>query len=58
MIRWEIYSDSWRLGSLWAMDKASALVQARRVYGFKELLWVWNLDSDIWKIDHDTVGAY
>ena len=43
---------------MWAMDKTSALVKARRDYGFKDLLWVWNLDSDIWKVDHDTVGLY
>ena len=58
MIRWEVYSGSWRIGSLWAMNKTRALADARRVYGFKDFLWVWNLDSDIWKIDHDTVGVY
>ena len=58
MIRWEVYSGSWRIGSLWAMDKTRALADARRVYGFKDFLWVWNLDSDIWKVDHDTVGVY
>ena len=58
MIRWEVYSGSWRIGSLWAMNKTSALVDARRIYGFKDLLWVWNLDSDIWKVDHETVGLY
>ena len=58
MIRWEVYSNSWRIGSLWAMDETSAIVKARSVYGFKELLWVWNVDSSIWKVDHDTVGLY
>ena len=58
MIRWEVYSGSWRIGSLWAMNKTRALADARRVYGFKDFLWVWNVDSSVWKVDHDTVGLY
>ena len=56
MKRWEIYRNSWKIGTVEATDEIDALAMAVDAYGRGELLWVWHEASSKWSVD--TVELY
>ena len=51
MKRWEIYRNSWKIGTVEATDEIDALAMAVDAYGRGELLWVWHEASSKWSVD-------
>jgi len=55
-ISWQVYRNSWKIGTVEATDEIDALAMAVDTYGRGELLWVWHEASSRWSVD--TVELY